>query len=44
MIIVSTCHLMMLPSNGHDNAAASDSDDDGYDGDDCDDNAAFLHF
>ena len=41
---MSTCHIMMLPSNGHDNAAASDSDDDGDDGDDCDDNAAFLHF
>ena len=30
---MSTCHIMMLPSNGHDNAAASDDSDDGDDGD-----------
>ena len=53
---MSTCHIMMLPSNGHDNAAASDDSDDGDDGDgddgdgddgdgdDDNDNAALLHF
>ena len=45
---MSTCHIMMLPSNGHDNAAASDDGDDGDgddgDGDDDNDNAALLHF
>ena len=48
---MSTCHIMMLPSNGHDNAAASDDSEDGDDGDgddgdgdDDNDNAALLHF